>query len=85
MRYSIEVDAHNPEAMTNCMVNLANNILDFAYDWRLYINAGGIDYGTYINIDTAQKTITLCNQPEGDEAYLDDVIQEIVDEQEEEA
>lgn len=79
MRYSVEIDSHNPVAMLHCLQRLEEAIPDFEYDWRLYINAGGIDYGTYMNIDTEQQTITLCNQANGDEAYLDDVIDEITE------
>lgn len=80
MRYSVEIESHNPVAMLYCLQRLEDEIPDFEYDWSLYINAGGIDYGTYMNIDTEQQTITLCNQPDGDgDDSLDDVINEILE------
>ena len=80
MKYSIEVDRRNPVAMLHCLQRLEQAIPDFEYDWNLYINAGGIDYGTYMNIDTEQRRVTLCNQPDGDgEDSLDDVIDEVTE------
>lgn len=62
--YSIEVDRYNPLALAHCLERLGNGIPDFDCEWRLSINAGGIDYGVYINLNLEDKTIEICNQPE---------------------
>lgn len=83
-KYSVEVDKYNPAALIYCLNKMQNEIPYFDEDWGLTINAGGIDYGTYINIDIANKEIVLCNQPEGDgDDLLDDVIAKICEEEEE--
>ena len=75
--YSIEIDKYNPTALTHCLRKLENAIPDYEYDWRIVINAGGIDYGIYLNIDIDKKEIEICNQPiygtNGDDA-LDDIL-----------
>lgn len=63
--FSIEVDKYNPTALGYCLKKLENIIPEFGYDWRIYINAGGIDYGIYINISIDRKEIEICNQPRG--------------------
>lgn len=74
--YSVEVDRYNPMALVRCLEMLDEGIPDFEYDWTLTINAGGIDYGTYLNIDVSRKEIEICNQPRGDgNDMLDDVLQ----------
>lgn len=81
MRFSVEIDAYNPTALTHCLKKLEDAIPDFEYEWRIRINAGGIDYGIYLNIDPEEKEIEICNQPENDgDDYLDDVIAQIVEE-----
>ena len=78
MRFSVEVDNSNAEALVYCLNLLQRSISDFDYDWRITINAGGIDYGIYLNIDTEEKEIEISNQPDGDgDDYLDDVIEEV--------
>lgn len=78
--FSVEVDKYNPTALIYCLTKLQNAIPDFEYDWRITVNAGGIDYGTFLNIDLENKTIEICNQPEGDgDDYLEDVINEILE------
>lgn len=73
--YSIEIDKYNPTALTYCLRKLESTILDYEYDWRIVINAGGIDYGIYLNIDISEKEIEICNQPKGEgDDYLDDVL-----------
>ena len=73
--YSIEIDKHDPTALTHCLRKLEKAIPDYEYDWRIYINAGGIDYGIYLNIDIDKKEIEICNQPRGKgEDSIDDVL-----------
>lgn len=82
--FSVEVDKYNPTALTYCLKKLENEIPDYEYDWRILINAGGIDYGIYLNVDVIGKTITICNQPEGDgDDYLDDIIEYFAESEEE--
>ena len=74
--YSIEIDKYNPTALTYCLRKLENAIPNYEYDWRIVINAGGIDYGIYLNIDISEKEIEICNQPKGEgDDYLDDVLE----------
>lgn len=83
--YSIEIDKYNPTALTHCLKKLENAIPDYEYDWRIVINAGGIDCGIYLNINISEKEIEICNQPEGEgDDYLDDVIEYFEDEDEDE-
>ena len=81
--YSVEIDKYNPEALIHCLQKLQYGIPDFS-EWRFTINAGGIDYGIYLNFDIENKEIEICNQPQGrGEDYLDDVL-ELFEEEEEE-
>ena len=83
--YSVEVDRYNPMALAHCLEKLGNGIPDFEYEWRLSANAGGIDYGLYLNINIEIKEIEICNQPEygtdGDD-YLEDVLENFEDDEE---
>ena len=81
--YSVEVDKYNPTALIYCLQKLANGIPDFDWDWRVYVNAGGIDYGIYLNVDIARKEITICNQPNGNgDNTIDDILAEFEEEEE---
>lgn len=82
--YSIEIDKYNPTALTHCLRELENAIPDYEYDWRIVINAGGIDYGIYLNININEKEIEICNQPKGEgDDYLDDVLELFKEEEDE--
>ena len=85
--YSVEVDRYNPMALAHCLKKLEDNIPNFENDWILTINAGGIDYGVYLNINVEKKEIEICNQPEygsdGDDS-LDDIITYLEEEEDEE-
>ena len=76
--FSIEVDHYNPLALANCIERLGKGIPDFEWEWRISANAGGIDYGLFININIEDKTIEICNQPaygtDGDNT-IDEVIE----------
>ena len=76
MKFSVEVDKYNPVALAYCLKKLEDAIPDFEYDWLCTINAGGIDYGIFLNIDTETKEIEICNQGDGED-LLDDVIAEV--------
>lgn len=85
--YSIEVDRRNLVALAHCLTRMAEEITDVEYDWCLTINAGGIDYGTYINVNIERKEIEICNQPEygndGDDS-LDELFEAIAEEEDDE-
>ena len=49
--YSVEIDKYSPMALATTIKKLADNIPHFEYEWRLYANGGGIDYGIYLNIE----------------------------------
>ena len=76
--YSVEIDRYNPIALANTLKKMADVIPDFEYDWRVSVNAGGIDYGLYLNIDIETKEIEICNQPEfGTDG--DDLLEDVLD------
>ena len=84
--YSVEIDRYNPLALVLTLSELANEIQDFEYDWRMSVNAGGIDYGLYLNINVNSKEIEISNQPEygtdGDD-LIEDVLEALNDYEEE--
>ena len=56
-------------------------------DWRISINAGGIDFGIYFNFDLERKELEISNQPDmiaDDSLCLDEIIEKINSEEEEE-
>lgn len=84
MRYSVDI-ARDMDALAYCTKKVNNGINDIG-DWRISINAGGIDYGIYFNFDTERKTLEICNQPDmsaDDSLDLDEIIEEINGEEEE--
>lgn len=84
MRFSVEVDRYSATSLVYCLNELQNNIYD-PDEWRIVINAGGIDYGIYLNINTDRKEIEISNQPDGEGSdFLCDVIEYLENENEEE-
>lgn len=85
--FSVEIDRGNAVALAHTIDKMRKRIPDFEYDWKCVINAGGIDYGIYLNIDVDEKRIEICNQPEygsdGDDD-LEAVFDCLEDEEEEE-
>lgn len=75
-KYSIDVEnlyslAYVLNELNDCICGL-----DYAENWDVNVNAGGIDYGIYINVDIDRRSITICNQPNGNEDFgLEDVIE----------
>ena len=61
--YSVEINKYDPMALINCLKKLSEGIDHFEDSWRFIINAGGIDYGIYLNFDINNKEIEICNQP----------------------
>lgn len=83
MRYSVDID-RSIDALTNCLRRVQYGIDDID-DWRVSINAGGIDYGIYFNFDLERKELEISNQPYyecDDSLYLDEII-EMINETEE--
>jgi hypothetical protein len=84
MRYSVDI-ARDMGSLAYCMQKANNEIYDIV-DWRISINAGGIDYGIYFNFDIENKTLEISNQPDmgaDDSLCLDEIIEEINGEEEE--
>ena len=78
MKYTVDID-RSMGALAHCM-NKVNNEIEDIWDWRISINAGGIDYGIYFNFDVERKELEICNQPGcgyDDSLGLDEIIEEI--------
>ena len=83
MRYSVDI-ARDMDSLAYCMQKVNSEIYDIC-DWRISINAGGIDFGIYFNFDLERKELEISNQPDGDDSLgLDEIIEEINGEDEEE-
>ena len=85
MVFSVEIDNSNPLALAYCLKKCEHNIPDWE-EWSITINAGGIDYGVYMNFDVEKKELEISNGSTymgcGDDC-LDDVF-EFFEEMEEE-
>lgn len=85
-KYSVEVDKYDATALAHCLKRLEDGIPDFDYSWRIVINAGGIDYGIYLNIDTEKEEIEISNQPtygsDGSD-FIDDILENFNENEEE--
>lgn len=82
MKYSVDIE-RSMDALAYCMQKVNNGINNIC-DWRISINAGGIDYGIYFNFDTERKSLEICNQPDmgaDDSFYLDEIIEAINEEE----
>ena len=78
MRYSVDID-RSVNSLAYCLRKVNNEIEDIC-DWRISINAGGIDYGIYFNFDIERKELEISNQPScgyDDSLGLDEIIEEI--------
>ena len=83
MGYSVQID-RSINAFTYCM-NKVNDEIYNIWDWRITVNAGGVDYGIYFNFDLEEQELEICNQPRFKESlYLDGIIEVINAEYEEE-
>lgn len=83
MRYTVDID-RSVDALTDCLSRVRYKINNID-DWRVSINAGGIDYGIYFNFDLEEKQLEICNQPGyryDDSLYLDEIIDLINEEDE---
>lgn len=81
--YSVDIN-RSVDSVAYCL-NRLNNEVDM-WDWRISINAGGIEYGIYLNFDLEDKELEISNQPfYGIETTdLDEVIDAINENEEEE-
>ena len=85
MKYTVDID-RSMDALAHCMQKVNNEIEDI-WDWRVSINAGGIDYGIYFNFDLERKELEISNAPSygfDDSLGLDEIIEEINGNEEEE-
>ena len=83
MRYTVDIEA-SVDALVHCL-RIVNQIHDID-EWRVSVNAGGIDYGIYFNFDIEEKELEICNQPArgyDDSLYLEDII-ELINREEDE-
>ena len=80
MRYTVDVE-RSVDALAYCLKQITRiNNID---DWYVSVNAGGIDYGIYINFNVDSREIEICNQPERgaeDSYYLEEIIDMINEE-----
>ena len=60
MRYTVDID-RTIDSFTDCIKRVNEQIN--AWDWRISINAGGIDFGIYFNFDIKNKELEISNQP----------------------
>ena len=77
MRYTVDID-RSIDSFADCINRV--NVKINAWDWRIYINAGGIDFGIYFNFDIENKELEICNQPGSgydDSLGLSEIIEEI--------
>lgn len=77
MRYTVDID-RTIDFFTDC-IKMVNEEIN-AWDWRISINAGGIDFGIYFNFDIENKELEISNQPGSgynDSLRLSEIIEEI--------
>lgn len=85
MKYTVDID-RSMDALAYCVQKVNNEIEDI-WDWKVSINAGGIDYGIYFNFDLERKELEISNAPSygyDDSLGLDEIIEEINGNEEEE-
>ena len=78
MGYSIDIN-RSVDSLAYCLRKVNNGINNIE-DWRVSINAGGIDYGIYFNFDAERKKLEISNQPSydyDDSLDLDEIIEKI--------
>lgn len=83
MEYTIDIE-RDIGSLDRCLNKVYTGI-DNIDDWRVSINASGIDYGIYFNFDLERKELEICNQPGygyDDSLYLDEIIERINEEAE---
>ena len=77
MTFSVEIDNSNPLALAECIKLCERNIPDFDL-WSITINAGGIDYGVFMNFDIEEQALEISNGStygSDGESCLDDIFE----------
>lgn len=64
--YTVKLDVYDPDLLIYCLKEMDGEVKDFEYEWSIRANAGGIDYGLFLNINITDKEVVICNQPEND-------------------
>lgn len=85
MGYSVDIE-RSVDSLAYCLQKVNNEIEDIS-DWKVSINAGGIDYGIYFNFDIERKELEISNQPScgyDNSLGLNEIIEEINENYEEE-
>lgn len=78
MGYSVDIE-RSADSLAYCLQKVNNEIEDIS-DWKVSINAGGIDYGIYFNFDIERKELEISNQPScgyDNSLGLNEIIEEI--------
>lgn len=76
MTYTTDIN-NTVDSLIYCLKKVQE--IDNIYDWRVSINAGGIDWGLYFNFDTDTCTLEICNCPDRYADYTDMDLDEIID------
>lgn len=86
MTYTTDIN-NTVDSLIYCLTKVQDG-LDDIYDWRISINAGGVDYGVYFNFDSDERILEICNCPDEyadyTDMYLDEIINAINEENSEE-
>lgn len=81
MTYTTDIE-NTVDSLIYCLKKVQE--IDNLYEWRVSVNAGGIDYGLYFNFDTDTCTLEICNYPDRyadyTDMYLEDIIEAINEE-----
>ena len=77
MKYTIDID-RSIEALTESMKKVSE--IYHMDEWKISINAGGIDYGIYFNFDLESRELEISNQRGynyDDSLLLEEIIEKI--------
>lgn len=77
MTYTTDIE-NTVDSLIYCLKMVSQGI-DNIYEWRISINAGGIDYGVYFNFDSDERVLEICNCPNDYADYTDMGLDEIID------
>ena len=76
MTYTTDIE-NTVDALIYCLKKVQE--IDNIYDWRVSINACGIDYGVYFNFDSDACELEISNCPNDYADYTDMYLDEIID------
>lgn len=76
MTYTTDIE-NTVDALIYCLKKVQE--IDNIWEWRVSVNAGGIDYGVYFNFDSDECILEICNQPNNYADYSDMYLDEIID------